>query len=359
VFSSVDPNRIVRAVGSTLRVWVLFAFGVGAASGLAIGLDRLGANDAVRFALPLCLLIALFGAYVLGAGTVLRDVGQSVASKMIAVSADLWAVHILAEAVPGTAAVFGLSVAVGFTVLFALLDMPEGGRAVGLAASAAVGVGSCIQLARGAIVLVSEVTMRQATTADRLPKDVDWVYASRVEAQSDIAEALVQQADSGAGALIMCAVAGRDILQFGGWSYKGASLFSVLNGKLHGRENAVQWDIMLLDPESAEADRRERYEETGRTVAEIQDSIQTCQTQFARLRGRVRCWLYPNRPFVFAVVTEDVAFEQRLLSAPRSLPFRGRYGDLTPVLRYRVGSRYYLQLRAELVNFRDSDCRVV
>jgi hypothetical protein len=263
------------------------------------------------------------------------------------------------RAVLPAAAVFGLSVAVGFTVLFALLDMAEGGRAVGLAAFAAVGVASCIELISAAASALIRLVVERPSPPDSLPGGIDKVYENRVEAQSDIAEALVQQVDSGAGALIMCAVAGRNILQFGGWSYKGVSLLSVLNGKLHGPENGVQWDIMLLDPNSPEADRRKLYEETSRTVAEIQDSIQTCQDQFALLGDRVRCWLYQKRPFVFAVVTEDVAFEQRLLSAPQSIPFRGRYGDLTPVFRYRVGSRYYRQLRAELVNFRDSDCRLV
>ena len=70
VFRSVDVNRIAQAIGSTAWLWMLFALGVGAASGLAIGLDRLGANDATSFTLPLSLLVAVFGVYVLGVRTV-------------------------------------------------------------------------------------------------------------------------------------------------------------------------------------------------------------------------------------------------------------------------------------------------
>ena len=259
------------------------------------------------------------------------------------------------------AAVFGLSVAVGFTVLFALLDMAEGGRAVGLAAFAAVGVGSCIELAKDAIILVDQLSKQRPPPPDGLRdgllEGVDKIYASRVEAQSDIAQALLQQANLGVGTLITCAVAGRDMLQFGGWQYQGESLFSVLSHELHQPGNAVDWDIILLDPDSPEAERRADYERTGQTLAEITLSVEMCRGQFANLSPRIRCWLYSMRPFVFAVVTPEVAFEQRLLSAPLDTPFYGRYGDLTPVFRYRAGSRYYRQLRAELINFRDKDCK--
>ncbi|MCJ7510887.1 MAG: hypothetical protein MUP14_08390 [Dehalococcoidia bacterium] len=258
-------------------------------------------------------------------------------------------------------ALFGVSVAVGFTVLFATLDMPEGGRAVGLAVSAAVGVASCIKLIGDALSRAIELLKRQPTPPagppDGPPDGVDRVYATRVEAQSDIAEALVQQANLGVGTLITCAVAGRDMLQFGGWQYQGESLFSVLSHELHQPGNAVDWDIILLDPDSPEAERRADYERTGQTLAEITLSVEMCRGQFANLSPRIRCWLYSMRPFVFAVVTPEVAFEQRLLSAPLDTPFYGRYGDLTPVFRYRAGSRYYRQLRAELINFRDKDCK--
>lgn len=92
VFRSGHINRIAQAIAGTVRVWMLFAFGVGAASGLAIGLDRLGANDAVRFALPLCVLIAVFGVYVSGTRTVLDRLGQSAALKT-AIKPGSWAVE--------------------------------------------------------------------------------------------------------------------------------------------------------------------------------------------------------------------------------------------------------------------------
>jgi hypothetical protein len=358
VFRSGDVNSIARAIGSTVRVWMLFAFGVGAASGLAIGLDRLGANDALRFALPLCVLIAVFGVYVLGVRTVLDPLSRSALKIMDSLAR--WEPQVQIGFLLRNAAVFGLPAAVGFIVLFALLEMAEGIRAVGLAAFAAVGVVSGIKLIGDSVSAAAEsMLMRSLRPTDELPDGMDNVYAIRVEAQSAIAEALVQQVDSGTGAIITCGVAGRDFLHFGGSQYEGASLLSVLNDKLHEPENAVEWDIMLLDPDSPEAERRADYEGTTETLAESRISIENYRANFAGLGDRIRCWLYLHRPFVFAVITEDVAFEQRLLSAPQSIPFRGRYGDLTPVFRYRVGSRYYRQLRAELVNFRDSDCRLV
>jgi len=249
-------------------------------------------------------------------------------------------------------AVLGLSASGGLTVLFALVDIAEGARAAGLAVFTAVGLASSVELAREAI----KALTRPPPPPPPPPPEGVHIYERRADAQRDIADALARQARLGAGLIITCGVSLREILHFGRWQHDGVSLLHVLSDELHKHNNIVTWDMLLLDPDSLEGDRRMIYEGTGQTTADIRTSVANYDQQFGALSKRIRLSLYCIRPFVFAVITQEVAFEQRYLSAPPHVPYFGCYGDLRPVLRFPAGSRRYEELLAELIDFRDKDC---
>lgn len=346
MFRSGDVNKVVQAIAGTLRVWALFGVGVAAASALAVGLDRLGANDPARFALPLCVLIAVFGVYVLGVRTVLDPLSQSVLEIMDSLAQ--WARQIQFGFVLRGAAALGLPLAVGAIVLFVLLEMAEGVRAVGLAAFAAVGVASSIELMSGALSTATELLKRPPLPGEAprelaqalrvLPilgqaeaADVYGIYrrcTSAQEGEREIWTALEAQLRSGVGEFRVIGVAAPSLFGPG----PTLRLFEEYMPRSDVKVRAI-----LADDKSQWARVRAGLEQGHTTMQDIPAGFAYLEWMRAQWGQRVEYRATDIALPAFVVITDEWAFVEPYPIAEVRGPLDGR----TPLLKLRSGTEVY------------------
>lgn len=243
------------------------------------------------------------------------------------------------------AAVLGLSIAVGFTVLFALLDMAEGGRAVGLAAFAAVAVGSCIELARDAIILVDRLS-RERPTPGALPGDVAEAlrrlpvlgqaheadvygiymrYTSEEKGEEEIRAALESQLTSRGGDFRVMGVAAPCLFL----DPQGRSKF-----EHHMPNSNANVRAILVDNKSGWANVRAGLERGHQTILEIETAFGYLDWMQGQWGNRVEYKKTDIALPAFVVITEAWAFVEPYPIVKVTGPMGGR----TPMLKLRSGS---------------------
>ena len=166
------------------------------------------------------------------------------------------------------------------------------------------------------------------------------IYANRYDSMPDIARSVIHQAQKRTGRLIIVGVADREFLHQDRYQIDGRTkLFVSLRDLLNDEHCHVDAVFAALDPDCAEAIRREGMEEGEQTRAEIRISIKNYRQFFDS--QRVRLGLYEVRPFRFLVITDDTAYVQNYSIAPPRGWRGGCFGPMGKVERYRADSEGY------------------
>jgi hypothetical protein len=225
-----------------------------------------------------------------------------------------------------------------------------GGGHPQLAFSAAVVVTSLPATLAQAVGIIGEIVKRRTPHGIESLRELgcDRLYRGRSEAMTDIAQALLDQVERKNGRFYLLGVADRDFLHFRYRLKDGSYLLNHLIAGLNDDESRTKGAFIILDYECEEATRWAAFEQGPQTLAELNLSHDSYVEFFAK-NPRIQLGLYRLRPWIFALVTDEIAFVQRYPAAPPTDWPGGCFGDLLHLERYPAQTDGYRLIKDEIV----------